>query len=112
VYRITIAVVGGAIVIGGFALVPLPGPGWLIVFVGLAILATEFEWAHRLEKFARAKVSGWTHWLGEQNLAVRALFAALTAAIVAGVVYAMLLVIGVPSWLPDGLTASLPGLSD
>ena len=32
----------------GSILVPLPGPGWLIVFAGLAILATEYVWAQRL----------------------------------------------------------------
>ncbi len=32
----------------GVRLVPLPGPGWLIVFLGLAILGTEFAWARRL----------------------------------------------------------------
>ena len=32
----------------GILAIPYPGPGWAIVFLGLAILATEFEWAHRL----------------------------------------------------------------
>ena len=41
------------IVVGGLALVPLPGPGWVIVFIGLAIWASEFEWAQRLLDFAR-----------------------------------------------------------
>ncbi|HSX28294.1 MAG TPA: TIGR02611 family protein [Candidatus Saccharimonadales bacterium] len=41
--------VGGLIVIVGIILIPLPGPGWAIVFVGLAILATEFELAMRLK---------------------------------------------------------------
>ena len=25
-----------------------PGPGWVVVIIGLAILATEFEWAQRI----------------------------------------------------------------
>jgi len=37
----------------GLALVPLPGPGWLIVFLGLGIMATEFAWAERLLDFGR-----------------------------------------------------------
>jgi uncharacterized protein (TIGR02611 family) len=37
-------------------LVPLPGPGWLIVFAGLAILATEYVWAQRLLNYAKTKV--------------------------------------------------------
>jgi uncharacterized protein (TIGR02611 family) len=109
-YRITVAMLGGAIVVGGLALVPLPGPGWLIVFLGLAILATEFEWAHRLEQYARKRVSEWTHWLGRQPLAVRILFALLTAVLVAVVLYTVLRVLGVPGWVPDGLVAIIPGL--
>ena len=37
-----------AILIGGLALVPLPGPGWAIVFIGLGMLALEFKWAENL----------------------------------------------------------------
>jgi uncharacterized protein (TIGR02611 family) len=42
-----IAVVGLAVVALGIALLPLPGPGFLVIAAGLAILATEFEWAER-----------------------------------------------------------------
>jgi uncharacterized protein (TIGR02611 family) len=34
-------------------LIPYPGPGWLVVFAGLALLATEFERAQRVLTFAR-----------------------------------------------------------
>ena len=47
-YRIAFTVLAFAIVAAGLALVPLPGPGWAIVFVGLGMLALEFEWAERL----------------------------------------------------------------
>ena len=53
IYRVVVGVVGAAIVLGGIVLIPLPGPGWLIVFAGLALLSTEFEWAGRLLDFAR-----------------------------------------------------------
>ena len=36
------------VVLVGLALVPLPGPGWAIVFIGLGMLALEFEWAENL----------------------------------------------------------------
>jgi uncharacterized protein (TIGR02611 family) len=110
-YRIVVGVVGGAIVVGGLALVPLPGPGWLIVFVGLAILATEFVWAERTEKFARRQVSAWTSWLGEQSILVRILLSLLTFAFVLAIVYAMLRYLGVPGWVPDSWTSWLPGLT-
>jgi len=40
----------------GIVLIPLPGPGWLIVFGGLAILATEYVWARRLLNYSRRRV--------------------------------------------------------
>lgn len=110
IYRIVIGLIGGAIVVGGLVLVPLPGPGWLIVFVGLAILATEFVWAARVERFARDQVRAWTQWLGRQSILVRILIAVLTFAFVAGVVYALFAIIGVPSWIPEAWVADLPGL--
>lgn len=48
VYRAAVAVFGVIIIVVGLMLIPLPGPGWLIVFVGLAALGTEFPAAHRL----------------------------------------------------------------
>jgi len=61
-YRVLVAVVGAAIVIGGLILVPLPGPGWLIVFVGVAVLGTEFTWARRLGRWARAQLTRFWAW--------------------------------------------------
>jgi uncharacterized protein (TIGR02611 family) len=44
-YRIAIALVGLAVLGVGVLAIPYPGPGWAIVFLGLAILATEFDWS-------------------------------------------------------------------
>src|SRR5436190_20276596 len=54
--RVAVTIAGFAVVIVGLILVPLPGPGWLIVFAGLAILATEYVWAQRLLNYAKTKV--------------------------------------------------------
>ena len=43
--RIAIFVVGATVSLFGVLLLVLPGPGLLIVFLGLTILATEFVWA-------------------------------------------------------------------
>ena len=32
----------------GVLMLPLPGPGWLVIFMALAILAGEFVWARNL----------------------------------------------------------------
>ena len=100
---------GVALTLGGLLLVPLPGPGWLIVFAGLALLATEFEPARRLLEFGRRRLEAWTAWLVRQGLFVRAVVVMATAACVVGAVYLVALVLGVPGWAPDVVTR-LPGL--
>jgi uncharacterized protein (TIGR02611 family) len=45
--RAVITVVGFVLIIGGIILLPLPGPGWLVIILGLAVLATEYVWAER-----------------------------------------------------------------
>lgn len=42
-----VAMIGTLLIILGLLLVPLPGPGWLIIFGGLAVLATEFAVAEK-----------------------------------------------------------------
>ena len=54
--RIAVTIAGFTVLIVGIVLIPLPGPGWLIVFSGLAILATEYVWARRVLNYAKAKV--------------------------------------------------------
>lgn len=51
--RVVIALVGATVILIGFAFFLLPGPGLLIVIVGLAVLATEFAWAQGLLHRAR-----------------------------------------------------------
>jgi uncharacterized protein (TIGR02611 family) len=45
--KLVIAAVGFIVVGIGIILIPLPGPGLLVMFAGLFILALEFEWANR-----------------------------------------------------------------
>jgi uncharacterized protein (TIGR02611 family) len=110
VYQAVIGLLGGSIVVGGLILVPLPGPGWLVVFVGLAILATEFEWAQNLLDFGKRTLQSWTHWLGRQHLMVRLLVALATFAFVTFVVYLVFRIGGVPGWVPDSWVEKVPGL--
>ena len=99
-YRITVGVVGVAIIAIGIVLLPLPGPGWLIIFAGLFVLSTEFEWAERLLEFARDKVQAWTDWVKRQSMLVRALIALACVLIVAGAVWGYIAWMGVPEWIP------------
>lgn len=102
-YRVLVFVAGLAVVVLGIALVPLPGPGWVIVFLGLAIWGSEFRTAQRLLGFVRGKVRGWTAWTAEQSLWVKALVGLGTLALLLGVAWVMLRMSGVPAFLPDRL---------
>jgi uncharacterized protein (TIGR02611 family) len=99
-YRVAVGLLGGAIVVLGIVLIPLPGPGWLIVFAGLAVLATEFVWAERLLRFSRRKVQGWTTWVTEQSVMVRGLIGLAGLVAVAGAVWLYDETVGLPSWVP------------
>lgn len=52
--RIVVTVVGGTVLALGIALVVLPGPAFIVIPAGLAILAIEFAWARRWLRSARA----------------------------------------------------------
>lgn len=60
--RLAIIVVGTIVTLGGIALMPLPGPGIVVVLAGLGILATEVSWAERALAYAkrRSKVDALT----------------------------------------------------
>jgi uncharacterized protein (TIGR02611 family) len=81
-YRIAVALIGLAILGVGILAIPYPGPGWAIVFVGLAILATEFDWARRLLAYTRERYDKVMAWFKAQGLWVQVLGAAVTAAVV------------------------------
>lgn len=100
VYRIVVGVLGSAIILVGLALVPLPGPGWLIVFAGLALLATEFTWAERLLHRGRLVLERWTDWVKAQSWPVRLGLGAASLALVAAALWGYVAWQGVPDWVP------------
>jgi uncharacterized protein (TIGR02611 family) len=113
IYRIAVIVLGLVVSVVGLALVPLPGPGWLIVFAGIAILGSEFEPAQRLLDWAKARLKGWSDWLKPKPLWVKGLVALFTAALVVAFFYALFLISGVPGFMPDlaeDWIKDLPGL--
>ena len=82
VYRIAVGVVGLAVLSVGIVAIPYPGPGWAIVFLGLAILATEFSAAQRVLKYVRARYDAVMAWFTRQHIAVQAVGTAITVLIV------------------------------
>ncbi len=69
--KIFIGLLGAIVVTIGIALIPLPGPGWLLVIAGLGVWAVEFHWARRLLAFTRRHVNAWTRWATSRSLPVR-----------------------------------------
>ncbi|HOB50640.1 MAG TPA: TIGR02611 family protein [Mycobacterium sp.] len=82
VYRVAVGVVGFVVLAVGIAAIPYPGPGWAIVFVGLAILASEFYWAHRTLTYTRRHYDRAMTWMRGQSWWVQAVGALFTAAVV------------------------------
>jgi hypothetical protein len=51
--RLVIMIVGTTVLLLGLAMIVLPGPAFVVIPVGLAILATEFAWAGRWLRLIR-----------------------------------------------------------
>lgn len=86
-YRFAVGLIGGIVLAVGVVAIPYPGPGWLIVFAGLAILSTEFGWAKRLLRHARGRYDAWNAWLRRQSWALRLGVLALTCLVVVTTVW-------------------------
>ncbi|MFD3681693.1 TIGR02611 family protein [Streptomyces sp. NPDC058613] len=56
-WQVGVFVVGLAVIGAGVAMLVLPGPGWVAIFAGLAIWATEFAWAHLVLRWTKRKVT-------------------------------------------------------
>lgn len=62
VYKVIVTILGVLVVIVGAILIPLPGPGWLIVFIGMTILGSEYHWARRLTSWLRMQLAKFWAW--------------------------------------------------
>lgn len=80
--RIATIVLGSVVLLGGLAMMALPGPGIITVIAGLAILARELPWAERLLEYTKKKAK--LDELKEQPKWVQAVMWSLTAAAVVG----------------------------
>lgn len=66
-WRAGIFLVGLAIVVAGVVMLVLPGPGWLVIFGGMAVWGTEFVWAQHVLSWTRRKVREGTQWIKERR---------------------------------------------
>lgn len=110
VYRVVVGIVGVFFVALGFVTGPLPGPGGIpLVLLGLAILASEFEWAHRLMQYFKAQLHRFRQWTRPKQVLFWLVFVACCGLFG----YTYMLVFGVPGWVPsfvDRHLTLLPGL--
>jgi uncharacterized protein (TIGR02611 family) len=113
IYRLVVGILGLAIVVLGLIMVPFPGPGWLVVFLGLAVWASEFEWAQRLLQRARNTLKAWNELLRPQPWWVKGLVLVVTVAAVAVIFWLLFLISSVPTYFPEVVETwlkKLPGL--
>jgi uncharacterized protein (TIGR02611 family) len=113
IYRLVVGVIGLVIVVVGLIMVPFPGPGWLVVFIGLGVWASEFERAQGLLRLVRRTLEAWTRWLIPQPWWMKGLVLLVTIATVAAVFWLLLLISAVPGYFPDQVQEWLkkvPGL--
>ncbi len=107
VYRIVVGVVGLVVLVVGILAIPYPGPGWAIVFIGLGILATEFDWARRLLAYAKERYDKAMDWFHDQHIAIQVLGGIFTALIVA----ATLWLLGALDWTAEFIGIDWPWLN-
>lgn len=58
VIRLARMSLGSAVLLTGIVMLALPGPGWLAIAAGLAILAKDVAWADRLLGYVRRRIPG------------------------------------------------------
>lgn len=56
-WQVGVFIIGLAVVGLGIVMLPLPGPGWVVIFGGMAIWATEFVWAQLVLRWTKRKVT-------------------------------------------------------
>ena len=110
VYRFAVGFLGLILIALGFIIAPLPGPGGApLILLGLAVWSSEFEWAHQLMQWFKAKLRRYRTWSG----AKKSLFSVAFFSCCGLLGYVYLVTTGIPGWLPESvnlLLQRLPGL--
>jgi uncharacterized protein (TIGR02611 family) len=91
VVRFVVAIFGFLVVLAGLAMLVLPGPGLLVIAIGLGILALEFVWAERLLARTVVKMEEAADTVKRSSLTQQALAVALLALATGGLVAAAIL---------------------
>jgi uncharacterized protein (TIGR02611 family) len=87
-YRVPFAVLGFTVVLIGLALLVLPGPGLLVMAVGLGMLALEFAWAERVLEHTLDRMSRTSRTVRQAGRVQKALSLAAALAALGALVFA------------------------
>lgn len=110
VYRILVAALGLILIVVGIPMVPLVGPGWAVIFVGLYVWSTEFMWARRVTQFVKAEVKTFHAWTVALPWSAKIPLGMLSIVFGWACLYAAFMLTGVPDWFPDVVQGRLEGL--
>jgi uncharacterized protein (TIGR02611 family) len=88
VVRAAVVLAGFVVVLAGLAMIPLPGPGLLVVAAGLAVLALEFVWAERLLERTIDQMSNATDQVKRASRAQQAILVCLSVLVAVAAVTA------------------------
>jgi len=91
-YRIGFGVAGAVVTLVGVAMLALPGPAFVVIPVGLAMLALEFEWAERalvkaLDKAEQARESARNASPAQKALGITLTVLGIAAFVTAAILY-------------------------
>jgi uncharacterized protein (TIGR02611 family) len=88
--RLMVFIAGVAVLLAGVAMLALPGPGVVVIILGLVILATEFAWAERMLDRTTSTAAGAASKLTDNNKGRATLAASGVGMIVGGIVVAVM----------------------
>jgi uncharacterized protein (TIGR02611 family) len=113
-WRVGVGLIGGIVLLVGVIAIPGPGQGWAMVFLGLAILSTEFSWAHRARVALWRRLRQGRAFYSARPPRTRALLMTLLVLVVGGtlllVTWGSLVLTGIPGWLPEPVADLLSGV--
>jgi uncharacterized protein (TIGR02611 family) len=91
-YRLGFGIAGALVTLVGVAMLALPGPAFVVIPVGLAMLALEFEWAERalvkaLDKAEQARESARNASPAQKALGIALTVLGIAAFVTAAILY-------------------------
>ncbi len=96
--KLVVTTLGTLVLVAGLVMMVTPGPGLVGIVLGLAILATEYDWADRWLVRAREKVHQARLKAAALDPRVRRRRILLTAAVVAAVISAAAVLVAFYGW--------------